>query len=62
MKDPNEVYYELYRKAREKAKQCRTAAIEAYLEAKQIKKKYMLFEEDDSDDDMSEDDTSEDEN
>ena len=62
LKDPNEVYYELYRKAREKAKQCRTAAIEAYLEAKQIKKKYMLFEEDDSDDDMSEDDTSEDEN
>ncbi len=61
MKNPNDVYYELYKKAREKAKQCRIAAIEAYLEAKQIKTKYMLFDEDDSDD-ISDDDISDDEN
>jgi len=53
LKKPNDVYYELYKKAREKAKHCRIAAIEAYLEAKQIKTKYMLFDEDDSDDDLS---------
>jgi hypothetical protein len=50
LKNPNDVYLELYKKAREKAKQCRMAAIDAYLEAKQIKTKYMLFDEDDSDD------------
>ncbi len=61
LKNPNDVYYELYKKAREKAKQCRLAAIEAYLEAKQIKTKYMLFDEDDSDDDISDDDQSEEE-
>jgi hypothetical protein len=61
LKNPNDVYYELYKKAREKAKQCRIAAIEAYLEAKQIKTKYMLFDEDDSDD-ISDDDISDDEN
>ena len=61
LKNPNDVYYELYKKAREKAKQCRVAAIEAYLEAKQIKTKYMLFDEDDSDDDISDDDQSEEE-
>jgi arsenate reductase-like glutaredoxin family protein len=55
LKNPNDVYYELYKKAREKAKQCRIAAIEAYLEAKQIKTKYMLFDEEDSDD-LSDDD------
>jgi hypothetical protein len=32
LKNPNDVYYELYKKAREKAKLCRNAAIEAYLE------------------------------
>jgi hypothetical protein len=62
LKNPNDVYYELYKKAREKAKQCRVAAIEAYLEAKQIKTKYMLFDEDDDDsDDISDDDDEEEE-
>ena len=61
LKNPNDVYYELYKKAREKAKQCRIAAIEAYLEAKQIKTKYMLFDDDDSDD-ISDEDISDDEN
>ena len=57
LKNPNEVYYEIYKKAREKAKQCRINAIEAYLEAKQIKTKYMLNDlDDDSDDDEDSDD------
>jgi hypothetical protein len=51
LRNPNEVYYEIYKNAREKAKQCRIKAVEAYLEAKQIKTKYMLQDLDDSDDD-----------
>jgi hypothetical protein len=59
LKAPNDVYYEMYKKAREKAKQCRINAIEAYLEAKQIKTKYML---DVLDDDSDEEEDSEEEN
>jgi len=55
LKKPNEVYYEIYKNAREKAKLCRTKAIEAYLEAKEIKTKYMLHDLDDSDDDVLDD-------
>ena len=55
LKNPNEVYYEIYRKARENAKLCRMKAIEAFLEAKQIKTKYMLNDLDDSDEDSLED-------
>lgn len=47
----NEVYYEIYRKAREKAKIAKKAAIDAYLEAKNIKSRYMLNDLDESDDD-----------
>jgi hypothetical protein len=50
LKNPNEVYYEIYKNARNKAKLCRIKAMEAYLEAKQIKTKYMLQDLDDSDD------------
>jgi len=56
LKNPNEVYYEIYKNAREKAKECRMKAVEAYLEAKQIKTKYMLQDLDDSDDDDSDED------
>lgn len=49
LKKPNEVYYEIYKAAKLKAKQMRRAAVEAYLEAKQIKTKYMLDDLDDSD-------------
>jgi hypothetical protein len=42
LKKPNQVYYELYKEAREKAKLAKRAAIVAYLEAKSIKKTYML--------------------
>lgn len=51
LKKPNEVYYEIYRNAKLKAKQIRKAAVEAYLEAKQIKTKYMLEDLDESDED-----------
>ncbi len=49
LKNPNEVYYEIYKKAREKAKEYRLLTLEAYLKAKQIKTKYMLTNIDDSD-------------
>ena len=58
LKNPNEVYYEIYKAARIKAKQLRKVAMEAYLEAKEIKSKYMLTE---FDDDSSESEESEDE-
>ena len=41
LKKPNQVYYEIYKKARDKAKECKHAAIAAYLEAKNIKKTYL---------------------
>ena len=50
LKKPNEVYYEIYKCARERAKHMRKVAVEAFLEAKQIKSKYMLEDIDDSDD------------
>ena len=49
LKNPNEVYYKMYRDAREKAKRARELALAAYLEAKNIKNTYMLDNIDDSD-------------
>jgi hypothetical protein len=49
LKKPNQVYYEIYKAAREKAKKAKKDAIQAFLEAKNIKKTYMLDEIDDSD-------------
>jgi predicted RNase H-like nuclease (RuvC/YqgF family) len=60
LKKPNEVYYNLYKQARKKAKEAKKSAIIAYLEAKNIKKTYMLENLDDSDDDF--DDTELEEN
>jgi len=51
LRKPNEVYYEVYKKARDKAKKYRLLSLEAYLESKQIKTKYMLEDINDSDDD-----------
>jgi hypothetical protein len=48
LKKPNEVYYEIYKAAREKAKMAKKAAIETYLEAKNIKNQYMLEDIEDS--------------
>ena len=52
LKKPNDVYLEIYKNARERAKKMRQAAVEAYLEAKNIKNKYLL------DDILSEDENS----
>ena len=51
LRKPNEVYYEIYKAAREKAKRAKKLATEAYLEAKNIKIKYMLDDLDESDED-----------
>jgi hypothetical protein len=50
LKKPNQVYYELYKEAREKAKKAKQEAVMAYLEAKNIKKAYMLEDINSSDD------------
>ena len=47
LKRPNEVYYEIYKAAIDKAKHMRKVAIEAYLEAQQIKTKYMIIDDND---------------
>ncbi len=52
LKKPNEVYFELYREARNKAKEAKRAAIISYLEAKNIKKTYLLDDLNDSDSDF----------
>ena len=53
LKKPNQVYYEIYKQARKKAKQAKKEAIMAFLEAKNIKKAYMLEDLDESDSDNS---------
>jgi hypothetical protein len=53
LKKPNQVYYEIYKQARKKAKQAKKDAIMAFLEAKNIKKTYMLEDLDESDSDAS---------
>jgi len=55
LKKPNHVYYELYKEARRKAKNAKKEAILAFLEAKNIKKTYMLETLDDSDSDNEDD-------
>ena len=50
LKKPNQVYYEIYKEARKKAKQAKKEAIVAFLEAKNIKKTYMLEDLEDSED------------
>jgi hypothetical protein len=52
LQKPNEVYYKIYKAAREKAKQAKKEAILAYLEVKNIKKTYMLNDLDESDSDL----------
>jgi len=61
LKKPNQVYFELYKEARNKAKMAKKNAIIAYLEAKNIKKTYMLetLIDDDSDFDAEIDEVSE---
>ena len=52
LKNPNEVYMEIYKEARRKAKDAKKHAIQSYLEAKRIKSLYLLDEIESSDDDM----------
>lgn len=49
LKKPNEYYYQIYKEARKKAKLAKKEAIMAFLEAKNIKKVYMLEDLDESD-------------
>jgi hypothetical protein len=52
LKKPNQVYFEIYKAARNKAKIAKKNALLAYLEAKNIKKTYMLENLNDSDSDI----------
>jgi hypothetical protein len=54
LKKHNQVYYDIYKKAREKAKEAKKNAIVAYLEMKNIKKTYMLDDIDESESDFDE--------
>jgi hypothetical protein len=55
IKDKSHVYYQMYREARKKAKIARQFALSSYLEAKEIKNKYMLDDIKDSDDEDDDD-------
>ena len=55
LRKPNEIHYELYQAAKVKAVNMRKAAVEAYLETKKIKTKYMLDDIEDSDEDSDDD-------
>jgi hypothetical protein len=59
IKQRKEVYYEMYKDARQKAKVARDLALSAYLEAKRIKNTYMLDDiinsSDEEDEDVNED-------
>ena len=57
LKNPNEVYMEIYKIAKQKAKQHKKAAISAYLEAKKIKNTYLLEDLENSEDSYSEDES-----
>ena len=52
LKNANQVYIELYKQARKKAKVAKKSALLAYLEAKNIKKTYLLENLNDSDSDI----------
>ena len=58
LKNPNEIYLDIYRQAREKAKKAKQEAIKAYLEAKRIKELYMLEIVDSSEDESDSDEES----
>ncbi|MAU35903.1 MAG: hypothetical protein CMD14_00830 [Flavobacteriales bacterium] len=49
IRNPKEIYEEIYKVARNKAKKMRAASIEAFLEAKRIKSQYVLDDIEDSD-------------
>jgi plasmid rolling circle replication initiator protein Rep len=49
LKEKTEVYYQMYREARQKAKLAKSLALSSYMEARKIKNLYMLEDIDDSD-------------
>ena len=49
LKKPSDVYYEIYKLAKEKARLAKKMALDAYLEAKNIKNTYMLDDSETSD-------------
>jgi hypothetical protein len=51
LKPRNDVYYEMYRAAKRKAKMAKNLALKSYLEAKNIKNTYMLDDTSDTDSD-----------
>ena len=55
----NQVYKEIYQKAKDKVKELKNATIVAYMELKNIKSMYMLDDVYDSDSDIEELDTME---
>jgi len=55
IKERNDVYYEMYREALEKAKVAKKLALQSYLDAKRIKNTYMLDDIDESSDSEFED-------
>ena len=54
LKKPEDVYLNIYKAAKKKAKEAKAIAIKAYLEAKRIKKIYLLDEIDSTDSDTDE--------
>jgi hypothetical protein len=55
IKQRNDIYYQMYREAKRKAKLARDLALSSYLEAKRIKNTYMIEDVEDSDSDLEED-------
>jgi len=55
IKKRDNIYYEMYREAKKKAKAARDLALSAYLEAKRIKNTYLLEDMEDDDDDEEDD-------
>lgn len=52
LKQRNEVYYKMYKEAKQKAKVARDLALSSYLEAKRIKNEYMLDDSESDNDDL----------
>ena len=62
LKNPDDVYYKMYKDAKEKAKAAKNIAIEAYLAAEEIKLTYNLNNIDSSDSDDSDDSSNDNDN
>ncbi len=52
LKEKTEVYYQMYKEAKQKAKLAKSLALSSYMEARRIKNLYMLTDVDSSDDDF----------